>query len=201
MQGTEFWAEYWKSENTPWDMGGPHPSLEALWKMAEPWLKPEGRLYIPACGRAHEAAWFAARGYRVVAEDIVPEAIEEACRLYGKIPGLTLRVGDLFNVSAEDAGSFDAVYDRAACCAFSPERWPAYLAASAQRLKAGGLLLSLPFTESQLPAPKGPPFFTTKAEWEKLVAADFEVKALNEQLVQRQTVNLRKELLAVAQKK
>ncbi len=182
-------------------MGGPHPSLEKLWELAEPWLPKTGRVYIPACGRAHEGAWFAARGYDVLGEDIVPEAIEAARVAYGHLPNLTFRVGDLYRVSEEDRGAFDLVFDRAACCAFAPTRWEEYLAACSERLRSGGLLLSLPFKESLQEAPKGPPFFIPKADWQKLAGKDFDVRVLVDNPVDRPAISLKTELLAVAQKR
>lgn len=182
-------------------MGGPHPALAALWDKAAPWRKERSRVYIPACGRAHEGAWFAERGCSVVAEDIVPEAIFEARRLYGSADALTLRTGDLFRVPPEDERTFDVAFDRAACCAFSPELWESYLGACARRLRPGGLLLALPFVKSSDPPPQGPPFFVSGARWSELAEVDFEVLVAEERPVDRQGTSLRTELFAIARKR
>lgn len=198
MNEAEYWAERWRNHNTPWDMGRPHPSLALLVDKA----RPSGRVYIPACGRAHEGDWFARRGHSVVAEDIVPEAIDEARRLYGQTPGLILRVGNLFEVSADDKNAFDVVFDRAAFCAMAPDQWPAYLQAAADRLVPGGWLLSLPFSEATVsPVPPGPPFFIDRSTWERLVQPLFTIEYLAEHPIDRTATILKTELLAVARKK
>jgi hypothetical protein len=198
MNETEFWASRWRDLDTPWDMGRPHPNLESLWNAAKDHAPERARVYIPACGRAHEGAWFASKGHEVVAEDIVPEAIGEARKLYGAIAGLELRVGDLFEVRPEDREAFDVVFDRAAFCAFPPSEWERYTDAAAARLKRGGLFLSLPFVKSADPPPQGPPFYIPKEEWRKLASKKFSVIFLEERDVERPGSGLRRELLAVA---
>ncbi len=201
MSEFDFWADRWRNGNTPWDMGTAHPALPSLWEISAPWRAASAsRVYIPACGRAHEGAWFAEHGCFVVAEDIVPEAIAEARRLYGAQAHLSLRIGDLFQVAAEDERAFDIAFDRAACCAFPPDEWESYLVSCARRLRPGGLLLALPFVKSAEPPPKGPPFFIQAEEWRKLAEAEFEVLFLEERAVDRPGTALRTELIAVARR-
>lgn len=195
MPHLEFWQSRWRGRNTPWDMGRAHPGMDILAADLTP-----GRAYVPACGRAHEGIWLARRGWQVVAEDLVPEAIAEAKNGAGET-SVEFRVGDLFRVAETDRGAFDLIVDRAAFCAMPPALWPRYLDAMADRLPEGGRLISFPFVESVVPAPEGPPFFIEPLAWKRLAETRFIIERCEDRLVDRPGTSLRRELLALARKR
>jgi len=156
----EYWQSRWQKDDTPWDLGGPHPLVEALLRQAQEagLLRPAARLYVPGCGAAHDAAFFAQKDFIVTAADFVPEALAAARKTYGHLKNLQFMEDDAL---AAPAGSpaYDAVFDRAMLCALDPSQRPAFIAAIARRLRPCGLFLSLPFYRfAQTPRDGGPPF-------------------------------------------
>ena len=175
-----FWDARWKDGQTGWDLGGPHPLLAELVNRAVVAGLPESSsIYIPGCGRAHDAVWFAGRGFKVVAADFSATAIEAAGKNLklliqsGAIENdvasrIELRVEDATNCDAQDESYYQAVFDRAMYCALRPELRSDYLDAIAERLASGGFFLSLPFSQTattpEKPKGSGPPFEVTKAQ-------------------------------------
>lgn len=170
----EPWRERWLTGRTGWDQGRPHDQLDRLLQHArlEGRLPPEARIFSAGCGRAHHEAWLARQGYRVDAEDAVPEAIAEALALYGNQPGLALKAADVFGDDS-GAGVYDAVFDRAMLCAINPQHRPAYVEKISRKLVPGGLVLAILFRRTR--SPEGPPFAVDEAEAFRLFAAQFEL--------------------------
>ena len=66
------WDDLWRASKTPWDTGTAHPFLARLVQDL-----PSGRVLIPGCGAAHEAAVFAAA--RDEADPAQPKFSEIVC--------------------------------------------------------------------------------------------------------------------------
>ncbi len=89
------------------------------------------RVFLPLCGKTRDIAWLLAGGYRVVGAELSALAIEQLFNDLGAKPAIAksgkltrysasnidIFVGDIFEVSAKDLGSVDAIYDRAALVA------------------------------------------------------------------------------------
>lgn len=170
------WAERWQAKRTGWDQGQAHPYLEQLITMAhdQGQLPAHARIFEPGCGRAHNAMQLVRVGYAVKAVDFVPEAIEEAKKLYSH-PCLELAVEDVMKVPAEDKAGFDAIFDRAMLCALGAEMRPVYLKACAERLKPGGLFMGIIFGELDSSFAGGPPFALSIGELLNLLKEDFTI--------------------------
>lgn len=147
----------WQEGKTGWDLNGPHPAFGELFEKACQMgpLLAGAKGFLPGCGRAHEGRWLAKRGYEVVCEDIVPEAIAQAA-LLGEQKGWTLRLGDARYVRPLEQGVFDFAFDRAVLCALAPEDRELYVKALVERLKPNGLIMGIFFTKVQAESP--PPF-------------------------------------------
>jgi len=157
-----FWQEKWtrnSDEEPKWDLQGPHPLLGELIKMIDETsvLKPKSNIYVPGCGRAHNAAHFASLGHRVLAMDIVPEAITRAKTLYQSVENLSFVLGSVFDVANSDEGQTDLIFDRAMLCALDETRRPQFVDAMALRLRTGGLFASIGFAKTGEQV-GGPPF-------------------------------------------
>lgn len=176
------WHERWAMSKTTWDLNGPHPLTNELMKRASE-IAPEmvkGRWLIPGCGRAHDGPRLLSLGATSVdGSDLVPLAIEEAKRLYGSVPNLTLRCGDITDVSQKDLGAFDCIFDRAMLCALKGELRESYVNACLKYLKKGGLFASLAFASTHEPE-VGPPFQITAPEIRQLFGNKWRIEHLEE---------------------
>lgn len=170
------WAERWQAKRTGWDQGQAHPHLQHLMAMAreQGQLPDDARIFEPGCGRAHNAMQLVRVGYAVKAIDFVPEAIDEARKLYSDAK-LELVVEDVMKVPATDKAAFNAVFDRAMLCALPAESRPAYLKACAERLKSGGLFMGIIFGELDADFAGGPPFAISIGELFDLLKEDFTI--------------------------
>lgn len=159
-----FWETRYRDNVTPWDAGEVPPALR---EQATQW--PRGvRVLIPGCGSAYEAGWLAEQGFNVLAIDFSLAAVEKARQVLGSRAGI-VRQADFFGF---DAGPpFDVIYERAFLCALPPKMWPRYPARCAQLLRPGGSIAGFFFFAE---TPKGPPFGTTPAALQALLAAHFE---------------------------
>ncbi|MEY4630098.1 MAG: hypothetical protein RIQ81_218 [Pseudomonadota bacterium] len=195
-QDRSYWSGRWQNQQTGWDLGGPHEGLARLLRMLDESgvlreLMVPGRpleVYSPGCGRAHDGAAMVAKtvkipeglcanGIHVTATDFAPEAIAAAKEVYGALQsrGLTLRVEDArAPVPPAERGKYDIVFDRAMLCALRPELRAAYLDACRDRLRPGGVFLTLPFTKTAVtpdhPVGAGPPFEITIDQLKTLLA-------------------------------
>ena len=117
----------------PWDRRAPHPLL-VEWVEQQP-ASSRGRTLVVGSGLGDDAAFLAARGYRVIAFDISKSAIESARRRFPTSP-VDFRVADLLNPPAEWRQRFDLVvetYTTSPCPCGCVRRWPSTWAASSRR--------------------------------------------------------------------
>ncbi len=185
IAGQAFWQGRWRTGQTGWDQGGPHPLLEALIREAEELgiLKPGDRILEPGAGRAHNGAFLARRGYLVTSFDAAPEAIEEAKKLYAKEPNLTLAVADALVAKGAWKGEFQAVFDRAMLCALPRTLRREYVKASFDHLTQDGIFLTIPFTECRIPESEGPPFQVSMTDLSTFMLASFSLVHAEDRLL------------------
>ncbi len=177
MVEIEFWQKCWQDGTTAWNIGSHHPYTPAILKRLKQLNDTAiNRVYVPGCGHGHDAAYFAKSGYQVIAGDVSPIAVEQATTLYGTNDTLTVRVEDIFSPLAHENNTFDMVFDRAVLCAFSPELRPSYVEVCSQKLRTGGLFVTIPFTEVCFPADSGrsgPPFAVDVHQVRQLLEGQF----------------------------
>jgi hypothetical protein len=172
----DFWDERFAAGFTPWDAGGVPPAFAR-------WLATLGpgagrRVLVPGCGSAYEVTALDAAGFAVTAIDYAATAVAQARAVLGAaLADRVLRQADFFNVAQDAAGAtprFDFIYERAFVAALPPALWPLWAARCATLLAPGGVMAGLFVLENAVPAPRrGPPFATTRAELDALLAADF----------------------------
>jgi thiopurine S-methyltransferase len=167
----EYWLERWQLGRTGFHRGEANPRLVEQRAFFNDCL----RVLVPLCGKSHDLDWLAAHGLEVVGielSDVAALAFFEErgfeaerrqqgpfiAYQYGQV---TILVGDFFDASEAELGSFDAAYDRAAMIALPPELRQRYCAHLRGLLgpKAKLLLVTLDFD-----APDGPPFTVADAE-------------------------------------
>ena len=163
------WEERYRTGETPWDKGAPHPALVAFLK-SEPI---RGRVLVPGCGLGHDVRALAATADEVTGLDIAPAAIR-AAKAQPAIGGERYVQGDLFALPKASRGAFDWVFEHTCFCAIDPSLRADYVAAVAGALRPGGHLLALFYLDPGLdPGEGGPPFGTSKAELDSLFSPRF----------------------------
>lgn len=188
----DYWNQVYLDESKPgWDLGGPSPLLEELLELA-PALAPGARLAVPGCGFGHDAAELARLGFEAWGIDFAPLALE----------GARARYGNAATWSGEDwfTGAFppfDAIFDHTCFVAMEPARRGAYLDATRERLKPGGLWLGAFFHDTQ--GREGPPFAIPREELRSLAVARFDILSLADAL-RSHPRRLGREFLVVARK-
>lgn len=166
----DFWNERFAADFKPWDQGDVPPALRSFLAGV---AAPGRRVLIPGCGSAYEAGWLDGRGFDVTAIDYSEAALARARRVLPEpIAQRVLRLADFF---AFGEPPFDWIYERAFLAALPPALWPAWARRLPQLLTGHGELAGLFFVGDTLPQPRrGPPFVTTRAELDAMLAADFD---------------------------
>lgn len=136
----DFWLTRWTEGQIPFHRSAPHPYLEAFWHQLA--LSQGAQVFVPLCGKSLDMAWLLERGYAVVGIELSPIAVEAffheqklqwqskkcgSLTLYqAKEKPLRLYCGDFYELSPQEIGPTQAIYDRAALIAIAPERRQAY---------------------------------------------------------------------------
>lgn len=164
----QFWHERWAGNQIGFHENAVNPLLVTHFPALG--LVPPARVLLPLCGKTLDIDWLLALGYRVVGVELSSIAVEALFsrlqqvpvveRASGlecwSVPGLTVFVGDIFELSSAAMGRVDAVYDRAALIALPPpmrQRYAAHLRSLAPRTPQ--LLVTLDYDQACL---AGPPF-------------------------------------------
>lgn len=160
----DFWDERFEQGFTPWERGGVPQALRDF-VAASP--RPLATL-IPGCGSAFELAYLCDAGWDAVAIDFSPAAVEKGRAVAGQWRE-RVELADFF--AWQPRTPVELIYERAFLCAMPPAMWPQVAARWAGLLPAGGLLAGFFFFDD---APKGPPFGTTRAGLDALLAPHFD---------------------------
>lgn len=135
-----------------------------------------GRVFVPLCGKTLDIHWLLFNGYQVVGAELSEVAIQQLFTELGVEPdvapvgryrrysaqGIDIFVGDIFDLSPDEIGSVDAIYDRAALVAL-PEplrkRYAAHVIQLGRRVPQ--LLITFEYDQSKI---DGPPFSVPQEE-------------------------------------
>jgi len=144
-----WWDERYRRNDTGWDQGEAAPAVAR----AADFFPAGSRVVVPGCGRGHDAAEFARRGFTVEGWDFSRIAIREASAQY-RLPGLTFRNCDFFASESKDE-AFDAAFEHTFLCAVGPDFYEAGARQFSRLLRSGGLLFAVLFTglEEENPPP------------------------------------------------
>ncbi len=185
----EFWLERWTAGNTGWDQGHVNPLLERFASR----LLPVARrvVLVPLCGKAHDMAWLAGQGHRVIGVEISElaakqfyerEQIEATVsedspfRRYSG-GGVEILVGDIFDLTPAHVAAVSAVFDRGALVALPAALRARYGELLNRLLPAATntLMVTMSYDQSQM---DGPPFSVSEQELRALFDQRFEVSLL-----------------------
>lgn len=169
-----FWHERWEKN----EIGFHQSEANALMAghFAALSLARGARVFVPLCGKTRDIAWLFAQGYRVTGAELSRTAVEQLFADLGVDPDISSRgnllrfgaanvevfVGDIFDLTADELGDVDAVYDRAALVALPVGLRERYAAHVAEITKgAPQLLISFEYDQTAM---DGPPFSIDAAE-------------------------------------
>jgi len=184
-----FWQARWREGRIGFHEGRPNDLLVAHAQV----LGPPGRVLVPLCGKSEDLAFLASLGHEVVGVELAGEAVEAFFEEHGLAPsraprgaleawtagGVTILLGDFFDVRREDVGAITAFYDRAAIVALPPEMRPRYAAHLLHLAgNAPGLLIAFEYPQERM---EGPPFSVEEAELRRLFPA---ISCLEERIVE-----------------
>ena len=167
------WAARYQADDTPWDLGGPHPELARLLEAGD--LAPSAgrdRALVPGCGNGHDARALAAAGWRVTALDCV-RGVDAALASDLAASGGELRITDALAFDGE--GAFDLVWDHTFFCAIDPtarERWGGMVRRS---LAQDGTVVALVFPGDKPVEEGGPPHAFDVVAMGEALGATFEL--------------------------
>ena len=136
---------------------------------------------VVGAGLGADAELLASRGYRTVAFDLAPSAVELARSRYPG-SGVDYRVADLLDLPDDLVGAFDLVVEVCTVQALPRDLRQDAVAGVRSLLAPGGELLSVQFV---LPdagdLEQGPPWLLTRDEMESFAAGDVERASLTRQ--------------------
>jgi thiopurine S-methyltransferase len=187
---SDFWLERWDRNEIGFHQPDPNRLLTAHWSALS--LPPGARVLVPLCGKSLDMLWLRARGHDVIGVELSPLAaaafdaenhlgmtVERngafACH---RADGLTLMVGDFFELTAAMTGRLDAVYDRAALVALPEPLRRRYAHHLTGLLPPGAQTLVVTFEYDQQQM-AGPPFSVDDAEVRALFGADHDIERLS----------------------
>ena len=191
----EFWQSRWQEGRIGFNQPAVNPLLIKYWPDLQ--LPIGSRVFVPLCGKSIDMLWLAAQGYAVVGVELVESAVQAffaeqnivptihehstipTLKYYqGQSSGQTiiLWVADIFALTADDIGSIDAVYDKAALIALPADMRVAY---SEQINKMSGnapqLLITLHYDQSKK---NGPPFSINDEQVQQYYGEHYQISEL-----------------------
>lgn len=191
----EFWQNRWQENHIGFNQSEANPLLIKYWSKLN--LPAGSRIFVPLCGKSIDMVWLAAQGYDVVGVELVESAVQAffneqnieptifqhiensnvAC-YQGKLLGqnVELWVADIFDLTAEDIGKIDAVYDKAALIALPADMRFDY---SEQIRKMSGngpqLLITLDYDQNKK---NGPPFSVSGEQVQQYYSSHYHIAEL-----------------------
>lgn len=172
---TDFWLERWQNKQTGFHQDEINRYLTRYWP--ELGLAQGSRVLVPLCGKSLDMLWLEEQGYSVVGIELSRLAIEAFFHENALTPkvheegrcsryvhkNIELVCADFLSLSAEDIGTIDAFFDRAALIALTPAQRSGYAARLVQLLAGNtpGLLITLDYQQHEM---SGPPFAVSHDE-------------------------------------
>ncbi len=180
LEDREAWLARWREGRTRFHLDQVHPALMRYIGQ----LMSSGRILVPLCGKSLDLGWLKDHGCHVVGVELAEQAVSElfeqleleptrtpagAFEIW-ESPGLSVYVGDMFELTTDIAGTFDAVWDRAALIALNPADRVRYAPHVLSFLNKGSpvLLSALLYDQQKM---SGPPFSVNDDEIHRLYSA------------------------------
>ena len=185
------WRDRWKQNRIGFHESSVNPYLcQYLPKFS---LNPGDTIFLPLCGKAHDIAWLAQQGFKVVGIELSEIAIESFFSEHGlkyqqsesdrfilrRSGDISLIQGDYFDLQVQDLSDCKMVYDRAALIAIDAAnryRYCAHMLSIIPRT-TGQLLITLDYDQAQM---KGPPYAVPETEVDQYYESEYSIDRLEQ---------------------
>ncbi|VAW92205.1 Thiopurine S-methyltransferase [hydrothermal vent metagenome] len=183
-----FWQQRWQENKTGFHLDEVNPLLIQYVDKLQ--LAPGQQVFVPLSGKSHDLIWLAEQGYRVLANELSPVAVEaffaennlnssqmqKGDLTFYQSGLITFVCGDFFKLTPVQMVNVAAVYDRAALIALPQVMRVDYsqhlnLLCPAQPR----LLVTLEYEQAQM---AGPPFAVLEKEVQAVYANGFKLDCL-----------------------
>ena len=172
------WQSHYENNDLGWDLGQVSPPFVKLWQDKK---LPLGKVLIPGCGRGHEVAFLADKGFEVTAVDFSQGAITYLKNTL-KEKNLSCQVlhKDFFSLDDSHDGVYDLVLEQTFFCAIAPPQRKDYVQKVSRVLKPEGMLIGLFYhTDKE----GGPPFNTSYEDIKNNFSEYFHIQLLEKTLL------------------
>ncbi len=197
----DFWQTRWREGRTAFHEASGSPWLQA--NLGRLMGDTPGRVLVPLCGKAHDMRVLAGAGHEVIGVELSAIAAEAFFSEWQVRPtvtdegafqryqgnGVTILVGDFFELTPHRLGPVAHVFDRAAMVALPPEMRARYAPHLLGLLAPGARVLLITFEYDQSRAP-GPPFSVEEDEVRSRFAST-SIERLGEQAIETTSQTLR----------
>lgn len=189
----DFWHQCWDKNDIGFHEQKANPMLvKYLDSLA---LQTGDRIFLPLCGKTPAIQWLLNTDFKIVGVELSPLAVEQLFSDLKIEPTITdcgpfkryqannidIYLGDLFNLSQDQLGPVQAIFDRAALVALPPQMREQYTA----HLKiiscvAPQLLLSFDYDQSLR---SGPPFSVPESDIQQYYNITYHIKLLERKTI------------------
>lgn len=189
----DYWLQRWQEDQTGFHKPEYNPLLIQHFSSLN--MPAEGRMFVPLCGKTLDIGWLLEQGCQVVAAELSELAVQQLFAQLGQVPQvakvgafvcysapqLRVFVGDIFNLTAQQIGPVDGVYDRAALVALPTDMRRSYTQQLARVTgHAPQLLICFEYDQSLM---DGPPFSIPAAEVQAHYAGAFALTLLEHRAI------------------
>ena len=164
----DFWHRKWEKGEIGFHEAEANTLMrENIHKLA---LDKGSRIFLPLCGKTRDIHWLLEQGYHVAGAELsemavkelfadlklIPTIVKQGSLTHYSAENIDIFVGDIFNLTEEQLGKVDAIYDRAALVAL-PEAMRQQYTQHLTTISHGAaqLLITFEYDQSLM---QGPPF-------------------------------------------
>ena len=186
---TDFWLERWQQNQIGFHEQEINAHLQEFWETFN--IPTDSKIFVPLCGKSRDILWLLSLGYQLVGVEISPLAVENFFsenNLEARITncgnfqlwetnGLSIYLGNFFDLSSMQLAGCKAIYDRAALIALPPEMRHEYVLHLKKIAPALShtLLVTLEYAQQEMP---GPPFSVDENEVHSLFGDTCDIELL-----------------------
>lgn len=149
------WLQCWRNRQQDFHQREVNPLLTRFWPGLS--LPAGSRIFVPLCGKSLDMVWLAEQGHQVIGVELSPVAVkaffdDNALPVtkhrtgnftHWKSGRITILCGDYFALTADDIGTIDAIYDRAALTALPDDIRHLYITHQKKLVVPAGTILLL----------------------------------------------------------